>query len=90
MIKETLSTALKEVKDFAGQGYYHYLAYYQYAALTGAESLKGLLDDIQTVEEIAGRVQIELDFSTEKDFESLVYWARVLDNGKDIGGMRGS
>ncbi|MEK6568620.1 MAG: hypothetical protein AABZ27_07800, partial [Candidatus Omnitrophota bacterium] len=29
-----------------------------------------------------------MDFSTEKDFESLVYWARVLDNGKDISGLK--
>src|SRR3989338_8070209 len=53
VIKETLSQALGEINGFEGKGYYHYLAYYHYAALSGAGSLKSLLDDIKSVEEIA-------------------------------------
>ncbi|MEK6564848.1 MAG: hypothetical protein AABZ65_07470, partial [Candidatus Omnitrophota bacterium] len=88
VIKETLSQALEEVKDFEDKGYYHYLVYYQYAALTSADSLKGLLSYIQTVEEITGKVKIEFDFKSEKHFENLVYWARVLDNGEGISGLK--
>ncbi|HAH20309.1 MAG TPA: hypothetical protein DCL49_05325, partial [Candidatus Omnitrophica bacterium] len=75
-----LKNALEETKEYKDKAYYKHIVYSQY----NDARFKLIIPYIIRADEIARAAQVEVDYDKQKDFDNLIYWARLIQAlGKD-------